>query len=193
MEKPTITSGMRAGIALRGLAAILFGIIALAWPTITVLGLLVVFGIYALVDGVSAILGSVYYRRILTDRWLVLLIGIFSVLVGLLTFARPGLTALLLLLFIGARAMVIGLLEIGAAVHFRKVVHNEWMLVLAGVIGVLFGLIVFIYPYTSAMALVWVVGLYALIVGIVQLIFAITAREFEERYPEAATQPPMPA
>src|SRR5512140_3743785 len=105
----------RSAIGLRGLAAVAFGVLALAWPGITLLVLLLLFGIYALVDGAIAIFHAILHRKGMHDRWLVLLLGIVSVIVGVAVMTLPPLmTALVLLLVIGLRAIIAGGLEIAA-------------------------------------------------------------------------------
>ena len=168
---------IRWSMGLRGLAAGVFGVLALSWPGMTLWALLVIFGVYALVDGVCAVAGSVAARRMLTDWWVMLLLGVFGIALGIITFARPGVTALILLFFIAARALVIGVMDIAAAIRLRKVIRHEWLLVLAGIFSTLFGVLVLAYPAAGALALVWLIGWYALLVGVSQIVFAIVARK----------------
>lgn len=180
----------RWGVALRGLAAIAFGILAWSWPGMTLMVLLVLFGVYAIVDGIFAIAAGVggETRR----RWLAVLVGIASIILGILAFTRPGLTALILLMFIAARALVVGALDIATAFSFRKELRGMWLLALSGILSLIFGFAMIAYPFAGALAVLWVIGLYAILVGLAELAFAIFARSAREELaaPGAA---PMPA
>ncbi len=186
-----ISRNFRWTLAVRGIAAIIFGILALTWPSMTLLGLVIIFGVYALVDGVMALTGSLVYRKAVQEWWLILLLAIASIALGILTFVRPQITALVLLLLIAARALVVGGLEIAAAIEYRHVIRHEWLLVLSGIFSVLFGLFVFVYPLSGALAIIWLIGIYALLVGISQVAFSITARPMERVLP--AGPEPYPA
>jgi uncharacterized membrane protein HdeD (DUF308 family) len=153
-------------VALRGVAAVAFGIVAVIWPDVTLSVLVLLFGAYALVDGVisltTALLGgSLGDRR---RGWLVLE-GVVGIAVGLITFAWPDITTVALLWLIAAWAIGTGVLEIGAAVRLRRELTNEWLLVLGGVLSVAFGLFLVVRPEDGALAVVWVVGLYAIVFG----------------------------
>ena len=176
---------------MRGIAAILFGILAWAWPGITLLALLILFGAYALVDGGFALAGSLLHRRVLKEWWLILLLGLASIALGVITFIWPGVTALALLILIAARAMVVGGLEVAAAIEYRHQIRHEWLLALAGVVSVLFGVGVLVYPAAGALTVIWLIATYAVIVGILQLAFAVSSRP--EELPLATGQPPTPA
>ena len=123
-------------IALRGLAAVLFGVLAFVWPGMTLAVLVVLFGAYALVDGILAIVVAV---RGGTDHRLFMgLEGVVGVLAGLATFVFPGLTALVLLYIIAFWAVLTGVLEVVAAVRLRRAITNEWGLIIGGILSVLF-------------------------------------------------------
>jgi uncharacterized membrane protein HdeD (DUF308 family) len=174
-----LSKHFRWTLAVRGIAAIVFGLLAWALPGITLMALLILFGAYALVDGGMALVGSLVHRKALRDWWLILLVAIASVLVGIATFLRPEITGLVLLFFIAARALVVGGLEIAAAIEYRHAIRHEWLLIVAGAVSVLFGLAVMAYPLEGALAVVWLIGTYAVLVGIAQLVFAIAARPAE--------------
>lgn len=178
-----LSKHFRWTVAVRGIAAILFGLLAWVWPGITLLALLILFGIYALVDGASALAGSLVYRKVLRDWWLILLAGVGSVLLGVMALARPGITALVLLFFIAARALVVGALEIVAAIEHRHEIRHEWLLIAAGAVSIFFGLGVMAYPVTGALAVVWLIGTYAILTGILQLVFAFSHRPAEAMLP----------
>ena len=150
---------------LRGLAAIAFGILAFVWPHITLTALVFLWGAYALVDGLFAIAAGVKSHSESKRWWVLLLEGILSVAAGVVAFVVPGITALVLLLLIASWAIVTGAFEIGAAIQLRKYIKGEWLLGLAGVASVIFGLALFLNPSAGALALVWLIGAYAVVFG----------------------------
>lgn len=151
-------------LLLRGIAAILFGLLAFAWPGITLLSLVILYGFYALFDGLFAILAAIKGGNA-ESRWWLILIGILGVAAGLLTFFWTGVTALVLTMFIGAWALIHGVFEIIGAIKIRKEIDNEWWLILSGALSVLFGLLILIMPGAGALALIWVIGAYAIVFG----------------------------
>lgn len=189
----TTLGKFRWASGLRGLAAIAFGILALTWPAITVIVLLALFGTYAILDGLFALVASFQKRtRVFREGWLVPLVGILSIAIGVLAFARPGITAIVLLLVIAARAIFTGVLEIAAAIHYHKRIRGEWLLALGGGLSVAFGLLVFAYPLEGALAALWLIGVYAILVGTAQVFFALAAKTLVEEI-ERPTSPPLPA
>ena len=150
-------------VALRGVAAIIFGILAISWPDFTVGVLVAFFGAYALVDGIFAIIAA--FQGEDRDRWWHVVEGVLGILVGVIAWVYPGLTALSLLYFIAAWALVTGVFEIIAAIRLRRQLTNEWFLILSGILSVLFGILLLFRPRESALALVTVIGIYAIIVG----------------------------
>src|SRR6266851_5447504 len=157
-------------VALRGLAAIVFGILAFIWPGVTLSVLVLLFGVYAIVDGVHALYTAA--RSGGKQIWAPLLEGIVGIVAGLVAFFLPGLTALTLLFVIAAWAILTGITEVIAAVRLRQVIQNEWALILAGVLSVLFGLLLVVQPGAGILAVVWLVGIYAVIFGIALLALA---------------------
>jgi len=163
-------------IALRGLAAVVFGLLTLFDPRISLTALVLLWGAYAFVDGIFAIVSAVRDRR-QEPHWVSLLVtGIAGVVAGLLTFFVPGITALVLLYFIAAWALITGIAEIVAAVRLRKVITGEWMLALAGLLSVIFGVLLFAFPGAGALTIVLWIGAYALVLGIVLLVLAFRLR-----------------
>lgn len=150
---------------LRGLAAIIFGVLAFVWPGITLTALVFLWGAYALVDGGFAIAAGVKAYGENKRWWVLLLEGILSVVAGVLAFAIPGITALVLLILIGAWAIVTGAFEIAAAIQLRKYIKGEWLLALAGIASALFGILMFVNPSAGAVAVVWLIGAYAVVFG----------------------------
>jgi uncharacterized membrane protein HdeD (DUF308 family) len=160
-------------ILLRGIFALLFGIAAFVWPGLTIAFLIALFGAYALLDGIiSVIIGIAQYGQ--QERWwAILLQGIAGIVVGLLTFLWPQVTGLVLLYFIAAWAILIGLFEIMAAIRLRKVIVGEWLLGLAGAISVLFGFTLFLYPAAGALAVIWMIGIFAIVNGLLLIFLSL--------------------
>src|SRR5918998_4046388 len=171
-------------LALRGLAAIIFGILAFVWPGITLWALILLFGAYMLVDGVFAIVAAVRVAGEAARWWLLLVEGILGVLAGIIAFVWPGLTALALLYFVAAWATVTGIFEIVGAIRLRREIEGEWALILSGALSVLFGvLLVVLGPGVGLLSLVWLIGVYAVAFGVLLLILAFRVRN--ERSTEA--------
>lgn len=163
-------------LALRGAVALLFGILALLWPGLTLLWLVALFATYALISGVVSIVGAVKNRHSDREWWLVLLVGLVSAGAGIIAILHPAMTALLLVLLMGANALVTGVLDIVTAIRLRKVIEHEWLLILAGLVSVVFGLFVFLFPGAGALALVWLISAHAIAIGILLLALAFRAR-----------------
>jgi uncharacterized membrane protein HdeD (DUF308 family) len=153
-------------IVLRGVAAILFGILAFALPGITLAVLVIVWGAYALADGILALVAAYRVRDQGKPFWSLVIVGLLGIAAGIVTFIWPGMTALVLLLFIAAWAVVMGIFQIIAAIRLRKEIQNEWLLGLSGVLSVLFGIIMFAQPGAGALAVIWVIAAYAIVFGV---------------------------
>jgi uncharacterized membrane protein HdeD (DUF308 family) len=166
-------------LALRGLVAILFGILAFVWPGLTMLTLIYLFGCYALVNGVLSFFLAATAPHGTTRIVSLILGGLLSILAGLLTFFMPGITALGLVILIAAWAIVNGIMEIVAAIKLRKIITNEWLLILAGIASVIFGILLFLQPGAGALVLVWWIGSFALVFGILLLILAFKMRNWK--------------
>lgn len=164
-------------LAVRGGAAVLFGLLALIWPHITVLALVLLFGAYALVDGVLASYAALTGRRGAEGRrgWLALE-GVAGVLAGIGAVVWPGITALALLYLIAAWALVTGVAEIAAAIRLRREMKGEWLLALSGVLSIVFGLLAVVFPAAGALAVVWLIGAYAIVFGVALLVLAFRLR-----------------
>ncbi len=152
--------------ALRGVAAILFGLLALAWPGATLAVLVYLFGAYALVDGIVLLVGlargDVLARR---HRWATALMGAMGILIAIATLFWPGITALTLLYLVAFWAITTGILQVIAAIEFRREIDGEFWMVLGGVLSVVFGSVLLIFPGTGLLAIVWLVGFWAIVFG----------------------------
>jgi uncharacterized membrane protein HdeD (DUF308 family) len=153
-------------LLLRGIASIVFGVLAFAWPGLTLVTLVLFYGAFALVDGVITLVAAFSGGAKPLPTWWLVIVGLLGIAAGIVTFVMPGITALLLIIFIGAWALVHGIFEIIGAIQLRKEIDNEWMLIFSGVVSVLFGLIVLIAPGAGALGLVWVIAAYSIVFGI---------------------------
>lgn len=153
-------------VALRGLLALIFGVLALAWPGITLLVLVIFFGAYSLVDGVTGVIRGIRARKCMPRWWLVLLNGLLGIAVGIIAFVWLGITALALLILIGAWAIALGVIEIWAGIEGRKVISDHWWLIISGVLGVVFGILLLALPVAGALAIVWLIGVFAILEGV---------------------------
>src|SRR5438093_3897207 len=167
-------------LALRGVLAILLGVAVVVVPGVTLAALVVLFGAYALVDGVLAIIAGVRAAERHERWWSPVLKGLAGIAAGVVTFVQPALTALALLYLIGGWGIVTGILEIVAAVHLHRA-HGEWLLVLNGVLSVLFGLLVILWPGAGILTLLWLIGTYSIVFGVVLLVLAFRLRNLHGR------------
>jgi uncharacterized membrane protein HdeD (DUF308 family) len=167
-------------VALRGAAAIIFGILTFITPGITLAVLILFFGAYALVDGIVNIVTVIRRREGERPWWALLAEGIVSVAAGVIAFLAPGLTALALVYLIAGWAVITGAFEIGAAVRLRQEIRGEWWLALSGIVSIVFGILVMLAPATGALAMVLFIGAYAIVFGAMLLGFAFRLRKRRE-------------
>jgi uncharacterized membrane protein HdeD (DUF308 family) len=167
-------------VLLRGIAGIVFGILAFVWPGLTLAVLILLYGAYALVDGVFALIAAFTGAAKPVPTWWLVVVGLAGIAAGLVTFFWPGVTALVLIFFIGGWAIAHGIFEIVGAIKLRKEIDNEWWLILAGALSVLFGIIVIAAPGAGALALVWVIGAYSLVFGV--LLVGLSLRLYKHRH-----------
>ena len=160
-------------LALRGLAAVLFGLLTFFLPGITLVTLVLLFGAYALVDGIFNVIA---FFRVASHQWALLIEGVIGIIAGVLTFAWPAITALALLYVIAFWAILTGVFEIIAGIRLRKVITNEWLLLVMGVLSFLFGLLILFAPGAGALAIVLWIGAYALVFGVFLLALAFRLR-----------------
>lgn len=165
-------------LALRGVLAILFGVAAFVWPGMTIAALVLLFGAYAFVDGLFALMAAIrQHGDVGSERWWMLLLeGLAGIGVGVLTVLWPNITGLVLLYLIAAWAIITGVFEILAAIRLRREIDNEWWLALAGIASVVFGVLIALQPAAGALAIVWILGGYAILFGILLLALAFRLR-----------------
>jgi uncharacterized membrane protein HdeD (DUF308 family) len=165
-------------LALRGAISLVFGVLAALWPGLTLMWLIVMFAAYALIWGAVSITTAVRNRESNEDWWLLLLLGLIGLAGGAAALLYPDLTALVLVLLIGGTALASGIVDIAMAIRLRKVIHGEGFLILNGILSVLFGVFVFFLPGAGALALVWLISIYAIVSGFLLLALAWRVRSW---------------
>jgi uncharacterized membrane protein HdeD (DUF308 family) len=165
-------------MALRGVAAVVFGLVLLLRPADSVEALVLVFGAFAFLTGLFTVVSAVVNRQT-EPYWVSLLVsGMASVAIGVVTYLMPAVTARTLLYLVAIWAAVVGVAEILAAVRLRREITGEWFLVAAGVLSVVFGVLLVLFPGAGALALVMWIGAYALVAGVVMFAFALRLRRW---------------
>ena len=174
-------------VALRGVLAVAFGVVAWIWPDITVHALVLLYGFYALVDGLLALAALLVGGSLVRDRrvWLIVE-GVAGIAAGVIAFLWPGITALVLLYLIAAWAIATGVLEIAAAIWLRRELRGEWLLALGGVVSVLFGVFLIVRPGEGAIAVVWLIGLFAIVFGVALIGLGLRLRRLGRGLPGPA-------
>src|SRR6478672_10104066 len=161
---------------LRGVAAVLFGIMAFVYPGLTVAVLVLLFGAWILVDGVFRVIGAIGHRTSDKEWGFDLIIGIMGIIIGFLTFHAPRITALALIIYIAAWALMIGATEIALAIKLRREIKGEWFLILMGLASIIFAGLLLWNPIAGAAALIWIIAWYAVIMGVLAIIFGFRLR-----------------
>jgi uncharacterized membrane protein HdeD (DUF308 family) len=172
---------------IRGVIAIAFGIMIYAWPEISLVSLMLVFGTLALADGVTTVATAIGGRHEHESWWVFLLAGLAGIVVGILTLLNPALTALALLFYIAIWAIATGLLQIVAAIRLRKEIEGEVWLGLAGLASIVFGVLLAARPGEGALAVLWLIATYAIVSGVILVILAFKAQTFVGRAKTAVT------
>ena len=164
-------------LVLRGIAAIVFGLLAWFWPGVTLAVLVLFFGAYVFADGLLALYAALSGRSPAESRWLLGLLGALGVLIGVLTFWHPAAAALALLLYIAAWSLVTGVLQIVAAIRLRKEIQGEFWLGLAGALSIAFAVLLLVSPGIGALSIIWVIAAYAVVYGVALLILGFKVRK----------------
>jgi uncharacterized membrane protein HdeD (DUF308 family) len=165
-------------------------VLAFIWPGITLLGLIYLFGFYAIIHGILSFVAASNAPKGYPRFGSLIFSGILGIAAGLVAFFMPGLTTLALLILIAVWAIVGGIAEISTAIRLRKVIHNEWWLIVAGILSLAFGIVLLIWPGAGALALVWWIASFAIVFGALLVGFAF---EMRHRATTLATPPPAPA
>jgi uncharacterized membrane protein HdeD (DUF308 family) len=174
--RPSNPVGSWWALALRGLVAVLFGLAALFWPGLILAVLVALFGAYALVDGVLAVIAAFRSSGRGMRRPLLLIEGTIGILLGIVALLFPGLTALVLLYIIAFWAILSGVARIVMAIMLRREIENEWSIALSGVLSVTLGIVLMLLPGAGLLAYTWLIGLLALAIGIALILYAFRVR-----------------
>lgn len=166
-------------ILLRGICAIIFGLLAMTWPGLSLFTLIILYGVFALFDGGLAI-GAAIMGDTPAPRWWLALVGVLGIAAGAVTLAWPGITGLVLLFFIAGWAIAAGVFQIVGAIRLRKEINDEWLLIASGVVSVLFGILILAFPGAGALSLAFVIGIFALVYGFLLVGFAMKLRKHAE-------------
>lgn len=169
----------------RGVCAIVFGVLAFAWPGITLLTLVILFGVFALIDGIFSIITAISMRKTMEDWWVLLLKGLAGISIGLITYFAPGVTAFALILYIAVWSLVTGVLELVVAIRLRKVVQGEFWLILSGIASIAFAFLLLARPGVGALSILWIIAIYAIIFGILLVALGFKLRGLKSKRAEA--------
>jgi len=169
-------------LLLRGIAAVVFGLLALFMPGIAGLSLVLLWGAYTFADGILSLWAGIVGKRATTgSRWWLALTGVLGIVAGLIAFFAPGVTATVLLIFIGVWSIAIGAMAIVGAIQLRKEIEGEWLLILSGAIAIVFGILMFTRPASAALAVVWMIATFAIIFGIDMILLAFKLKGYGKR------------
>ncbi|WP_020667032.1 HdeD family acid-resistance protein [Amycolatopsis nigrescens] len=172
--------------AIRGVLAILFGLMALVWPGLTLLALVVLFGVFTLADGILLTVSALFAGDRLAHRGTAILAGVLGIAAGIVVLVWPGMTALVLLVLIAVWGVVIGFVEIGGAFAYRAQRGLEWSGLLRGVLVLVLGLLLLFLPVSGAIAIAWLIGVFAIAAGVALLVFSARLRKLS-RVAEASS------
>lgn len=164
-------------LLLRGILAIVLGITAIVWPGVTLVSLVLVFGVFTLIDGVAGIALGIRGGPDGKLWWPMILMGVLAVAAGILTFAWPSITAMVLLAIIAVSAIFRGVFEIYAAIRLRKEIDDEWILGISGAAAILFGVLLIARPLEGAVAIALLLGAYMIAMGILAVALALRLRK----------------
>ncbi|HTS45716.1 MAG TPA: DUF308 domain-containing protein [Puia sp.] len=173
-------------LILSGILSLLFGILSFAWPGITLVTLVWIFAITIIAQGLLQISAAFNHRKGESHWWVLLLIGIINIIGGFVALVYPGITAILLITFMGVTWLFSGILEIIGAIRLRKEINNEGWLILSGIISVLAGLVVLFHPGGGALAMIWLIAAYAIVFGFMLILLGFRARKWGKKVAGAA-------
>jgi len=156
----------------RGLAAILFGVLALIWPNVTLAVLVVMFGAYAFLDGVFLVVKAISSWKARDDRWLLVLEGLLGIGIGVITFFAPRVTELILLFYVAAWSLATGVIEIASAIRLRKEIPGEIWWILSGIASIVFAVLLMLFPGAGVLGLIWLISTYAIVFGVLLVILS---------------------
>lgn len=164
-------------VLLRGIAALIFGLLAFFWPGATGFALVILFGAYAFIDAVFALVSAIRAAEAHERWWAFLLEGIVGLVIAAIVVFRPGVAALALYFTIAIWAVLTGIFEIIAAVQMRALIPNEFWLILGGILSIVFGVLLFVFPLIGILTVIYLIGFYAILFGIVMIVFSLRLRQ----------------
>jgi uncharacterized membrane protein HdeD (DUF308 family) len=178
-------------LVLRGILAIVFGILVFTRPSVALAAVVLLFGVYALVEGTSSLFSAITGWSYRDDRWFLLMEAVVGIWAGLVTLRTPALTAIVLIFFIAIWALATGVLRIVEAIRLRREISGEGWLALNGVVSVIFAFLIMLRPTAGALALIWVIGGYALILGATEVMLGFKLRSVRRvGYQLGVSEPP---
>lgn len=160
----------------RGIFAIIFGFLTFAWPGLSLLTLVIFYGAFALVDGVAALVAAIT-KGAPAPRWWLALVGVSGVAAGVITLFYPGITGIVLLYFIAFWAIAIGVFQIIGGIAMRKEIEGEWLLILSGILSIVFGSVMIVYPVAGALSVAFLIGAFAILNGVILIAFSLRLRQ----------------
>jgi uncharacterized membrane protein HdeD (DUF308 family) len=168
-------------LVVRGVIAIMLGVFAFVWPQQTIAALVLVFGATALIDGIFAVAASIAGHSLTSYWWVVLLQGLLGIAVGVMTLFNPAVTAVALLIYIAVWAIGIGLMQVVTAVQLRHEITGEWWLALGGIAAIAFGVLLMMNPAAGALSVLWLIGSFALVWGVMLLLGGFDVRRLHKQ------------
>jgi uncharacterized membrane protein HdeD (DUF308 family) len=163
-------------VAVRGFIALLFGILLLVWPGISLFVFAIFFGAFAFVDGIFTLVAAASYKAGAGQRAWLFARGILGIIVGIITFFWPAITELVLILLIGAWALVTGIMELNFAFRSVRETGAKWLFAVSGILSIILGILLLIRPIAAIIAVIWIIGAYAVIAGIVLIVLGFRLR-----------------
>ena len=167
-------------VAVRGLIALLFGILLLAWPGAGLFIFAIFFGAFAFVDGIFTLVAAVSYKAEARQRAWLFVRGILGIIIGIITLFWPAITELVLILLIGAWALVTGIMELNFAFRSVRETGAKWLFAVSGILSIILGILLLVRPIAAIIMVIWIIGAYAVLAGIVLIVL-----EFRLRSPKA--------
>ena len=164
-------------IAVRGFIALLFGILLLAWPGVSLFIFAIFFGAYAFVDGIFTLVAAINYKAGAGQRAWLFVRGILGIVVGIVTFCWPAITELALVLLVGAWALIAGIMELNFAIRSVENTGTKWLFAISGILSMILGILLLIRPIAGIIAVIWAIGAYAIIAGILLIIVGFRLRK----------------
>ncbi len=175
-------------VLLRGIFAVIFGVLAFGWPGETLAAMIILFGAWALVDGIFALANAFSRWEERDDRWPLFLEGVLGVVIGVITLTAPAVTEVALLFYIIAWSLATGVLKIVGAVRLRHEIQGEFWLILSGIASIVFAFVLSFYPAAGFLGLVWAISTYAIIFGAFQIALGLKLRHLFHEKPKSTLQ-----